>query len=81
MMCREMRGLLRKYPTFTDVRAGLTAALWGSGLEGQAESQWERVDDSRYRDPRWLKQDRRWPPALIDSLEAFLQLKSVSAPA
>jgi hypothetical protein len=40
LLGREMRGLLRKYPTFTDMRAGLAAALWGAGLEGQAETQW-----------------------------------------
>lgn len=37
---KEMRALLRRYPTFTDMRAGLAAALWAEGLEGQAESQW-----------------------------------------
>jgi len=44
---REMRALLRRYPTFEDMRAGLAAALWAEGLEAQAESQWERVDDPR----------------------------------
>ncbi len=37
---REMRALLRKYPNFVDMRAGLAAALWGEGLEGDAESNW-----------------------------------------
>jgi hypothetical protein len=25
----------------------------------------------------WLRKERRWPPALSDSLQALLQLKSV----
>jgi hypothetical protein len=31
----------------------------------------------RYRDVTWLRKERRWPPALTDSLQALLQLKSV----
>jgi hypothetical protein len=31
----------------------------------------------RYRDVSWLTKERRWPPALITSLQAFLQLKSI----
>jgi hypothetical protein len=31
----------------------------------------------RYKDVRWLAQERRWPPALVASLQAFLQLKSI----
>jgi hypothetical protein len=31
----------------------------------------------RYRDVNWLRKERRWPPALSDSLQALLQLKSV----
>lgn len=72
-----MRNLLRKYAGFTDVRAALTAALWGQGLEGQAETQWQRVDDPRYKDMNWLQNNRRWPPVLINNLKAFLSLKSV----
>ncbi|KAJ9529249.1 hypothetical protein QJQ45_007942 [Haematococcus lacustris] len=75
---REMRNLLRRYSSFTDMRAALAAALWGAGLEGQAEIQWERVDDARYRDRDWLKSERRWPPSLVANLEAFLDLKSVN---
>lgn len=45
----EMRSLLRRYPSFVDVRAALTAALWRAGQEAEAEDQWLRVDDPRYR--------------------------------
>ncbi|PNW75703.1 hypothetical protein CHLRE_12g537550v5 [Chlamydomonas reinhardtii] len=76
---REMRSLLRRYPDFADMRAALTGALWSIGKEGEAESQWERVDDPRYRDFAWLRFNRRWPPKLYKSLDAFLQLKSLPA--
>ncbi len=44
-----LRSLLRKYPNFPDMRAALAAALWGVGEEAKAESEWQRVDDPRYR--------------------------------
>lgn len=74
---REMRSLLRRYPDFTDMRAALAGALWSIGKEGDAENNWSRVDDPRYRDVRWLQNERRWPPRLYASLGAFLQLKSI----
>lgn len=74
---REMRTLLRRYPDFDDMRAALAAAQWAAGREGDAETNWERVEDPRYRDVNWLRRERRWPPALADSLQALLQLKSV----
>ncbi|CAD7700079.1 unnamed protein product [Ostreobium quekettii] len=73
---RLMRNLLRRYPTFPDMRAALTVALWRNGEEGEAEEEWLRVDDPRYRDVAWLKESRRWPPDLITGMEAFLELKS-----
>lgn len=41
--------MLRKYPEFPDMRAALAAALWEAGEEAKAESEWQRVDDPRYR--------------------------------
>ena len=43
-----MRSLLRRYPDFPDVRAALAAALWGIGKEGDAETEWRRVEDGRW---------------------------------
>lgn len=74
---RDMRSLLRRYPDFPDMRAALVAALWAIGKEGEAESNWQRMDDSRYRNPSWLSQQRRWPPSLTSALTAFLQIKSI----
>eukprot|EP00879_Flechtneria_rotunda_P029102 GHRR01031368.1.p1 GENE.GHRR01031368.1~~GHRR01031368.1.p1 ORF type:complete len:119 (+),score=31.16 GHRR01031368.1:390-746(+) len=74
---REMRTLLRRYPDFPDMRAALAAAQWAAGREGDAETNWQRVEDPRYRDVNWVRCKRRWPPTLVSSLEAFLQLKSL----
>lgn len=46
---REMRALLRRYPGFDDMRAALVGALWALGKEGDAETNWQRVDDIRYK--------------------------------
>lgn len=73
-----VRSLLRKYPDFQDMRAALAAMLWNEGREGDAESEWSRVDDPRYKDNNWLKVERRWPPKLIKAIDAFLELKSVT---
>jgi hypothetical protein len=59
------------------MRAALAAALWADGKEAGAESAWERVEDSRYKDRRWLRSERRWPPKMVVALEAFLDLKSI----
>lgn len=45
--CREMRSLLRRYPDFPDMRAALAAAQWAAGREGDAETNWQRVEDIR----------------------------------
>lgn len=74
---RQMRTLLRRYPDFADMRAALAAALWAAGREGEAETTWERVEDSRYRDVSWLSKQRRWPPSLVEAMNSLLTLKSV----
>ncbi len=71
-----MKSLVRKYPSFADMRAALTAALWQEGQGGEAESNWVAVVglDSRYKDLSWVKNVRRWPPAMVSALEHFLTL-------
>lgn len=71
-----MKSLVRKYPSFADMRAALTAALWEQGQGGEAESNWVAVVglDSRYKDLNWVKNVRRWPPAMVSALEHFLTL-------
>lgn len=73
---RNMRNLVRKYPMYSDMRAALAAALWAEGQQGEAESNWVAAVglDSRYQDLEWIRNIRRWPPEMINSLEKFLSL-------
>lgn len=74
---QEMRKLVRKYPKFPDMRAALSAGLWSQGRRGEAESHWAAAIglDSRYQDLDWVRDVRRWPPAMVSALDAFLSLK------
>ena len=71
-----MKSLVRKYPSFADMRAAITAVLWESGNRGEAESNWVAVVglDTRYKDLNWVKNIRRWPPKMVTALEHFLTL-------
>ncbi len=71
-----MKSLVRKYPSFVDMRAALTAALWDQGQPGEAESNWVAVVglDGRYKDLNWVEKVRRWPPKMVSALEKFLTL-------
>ncbi len=74
---KELKKLIRRYPTFVDARAALTALNWSQGEYGKAESNWIAVTelDPRYSDEEWLKQIRRWPPQPIKYLMNFINLK------
>lgn len=74
---RTLRAVVRKYPGFADARAALTAGLWATQKQGEAESQWVAVVglDQRYQDIDWIRTIRRWPPKMADALEQFLTLE------
>jgi tetratricopeptide (TPR) repeat protein len=74
---KELIKLIRRYPTFADARAALTALNWSNGEAGKAESNWIAVTelDPRYSDEEWLKKIRRWPPQPIKDLMNFIDLK------
>ena len=74
---KELKKLIRRYPTFADARAALTALNWSRGLLGQAESNWIAVTelDPRYSEEEWLIKVRRWPPEPIKDLMKFLAIK------
>ena len=74
---KELKNLIRRYPTFADARAALTALNWSKGEFGKAESNWIAVNelDPRYSDEEWLKKIRRWPPKPIKDLMNFIELK------
>ena len=69
--------MIRRYPTFADARAALTALQWSKGKSGEAESNWiAAVElDPRYAQKEWLLEVRRWPPAPVDDLMKFISLK------
>ena len=74
---KELKKLIRRYPTFADARAALTALEWAKGISGEAESNWIAVTelDSRYGDEEWLINVRRWPQKPTKDLMNFIALK------
>ena len=74
---KELKNLIRRYPTFADARAALTALDWSKGISGEAESNWIAVTelDSRYADEEWLVNVRRWPQKPTKDLMKFIALK------
>ena len=74
---KELKKLIRRYPTFADARAALTALDWSRGISGEAESNWIAVTelDSRYADEEWLINVRRWPQKPTQDLMKFIALK------
>ena len=73
----ELRKLIRRYPTFADARAALTALQWSRGKSGEAESNWiAAVElDPLYAQENWLLEVRRWPPAPVEDLMKFISIK------
>jgi tetratricopeptide (TPR) repeat protein len=74
---KELKKLIRRYPTFADARAALTALSWSKDESGKAESNWIAVTelDPRYSDKEWLIKVRRWPPKPTKDLMNFIDLK------
>lgn len=74
---KELKKLIRRYPTFADPRAALTALQWSKGMSGEAESNWIAVAelDPRYFDEEWLINVRRWPQKPTKDLMNFIALK------
>ena len=74
---RELKKLIRRYPTFADARAALTALNWSKGFVGEAESNWISVAElyPRYFDEEWLINIRRWPKKPTKDLMKFIALK------
>ncbi|CAL5223473.1 g5995 [Coccomyxa viridis] len=79
---KEMQKASRRAPGSADLRAALAALYWSQGKEAAAESEWNFACDrisvgcSRYTDPDWLSRIRRWPPRMVERMEAFLALAS-----
>ena len=62
-----------------EVHAALASVLYAERPEriALAEQQWDIATefDTRYQDIDWVKQERKWPPKMLQALEAFLHLR------
>ena len=74
---KELKKLIRRYPTFADARAALTALQWSRGKFGEAESNWIAASelDARYFQKEWVLNVRRWPPNPTRDLMKFIDLQ------
>ena len=74
----ELRAVSRRATGLVDARAALAALYWASGRPEDAEREWEFACDNvdvgcaKYRDPKWVAETRRWPPAMAELLRRFL---------
>lgn len=81
---REVRQILRKDPNFLDMRAALTAFLYGSGKQAEAEGEWEKLQQSQdgfgstmYSKGMAISRvQNRWPPRATAALDAYLNLSA-----
>ena len=76
---KELRRLNRRFPNFDEARAAAAGILWSSGDRAEAEGEWSRVDDPRYKDAKWLRNERHWPPRLVEAATALLEVRAVRA--
>ncbi|KAK3265962.1 hypothetical protein CYMTET_25388 [Cymbomonas tetramitiformis] len=77
---KEAQSLVRKDPNFWDMRAAVTAFLWGAGQEAAAEASWEdlKACGDGLGAALYSSVDRvkgRWPPRATAALAAFLALE------
>ena len=78
---KEMQSIARRLPGSADMRAALAAQFYNAGQEGEAESEWNfacstiTVGCIKYQDAEWLSTIRRWPPVMVERLQAFLKLR------
>lgn len=74
---KELKRLNRRFPNFDEARAAAAGILWNSGDRAEAEGEWSRVDDPRYKDVEWLRNERHWPPRLVEAATALLEVREV----
>ncbi|EKX53440.1 hypothetical protein GUITHDRAFT_150411 [Guillardia theta CCMP2712] len=51
-----------------DVPAALAAVKFAMGKEDEAKADFEKVQDQRFKDIRFVREGRLWPPKLVDAL-------------
>lgn len=67
------QSLAAQYPTYADAQAALAALYFEKGDLINANDCWEVAveQDSRYQDDSWVRDIRRWPPKLADTLKKY----------
>jgi tetratricopeptide (TPR) repeat protein len=76
----EAEAVARRAPNSADMRAALAALYYSRGRVAEAEEAWERacgrnVGCGKYRDLDYVRRIRRWPPVMVDKLDAFLSIR------
>ena len=76
----EAEAVARRAPNSADMRAALAALYYSRGRVADAEEAWERacgrnVGCGKYRDLDYVRRIRRWPPVMVDKLDAFLTVR------
>ena len=76
----EAEKVSRRAPNSADMRAALAALYYADGRVAEAEEAWElacgrNVGCGRYRDLDYVRRVRRWPPAMVEKLDAFLSIR------
>ncbi len=80
----ELASVARRAPNSADARTALAALRWAQGRPGDAEEAWSSAcataeGCARYKDGDYVRRIRRWPPRMVDHLDAFLQLRPPAA--
>eukprot|EP00871_Galdieria_phlegrea_P004454 jgi/Galph1/5009/GphlegSOOS_G3671.1 len=64
----------RKFPKLSDVYAALAAVEYTRGNLTAAETYWNSVDHPKIYTSEYLLHERKWPPKIVDALQAFRSL-------
>jgi tetratricopeptide (TPR) repeat protein len=78
---RELEDMARRAPGSVDQRVALAGLYYHDGRTQAAKEMWayaceqSKAGCEKYRDREWLDSVRRWPPAVSEMLEDFLELR------
>ena len=77
---KSIESLVRRAPNSADMRAAQAVLYYSQGRFEQAEDAWERAcareaGCAKYKDLDYVSRIRRWPPIMVDKLQAFLDVR------
>ena len=85
---RIAKQVVTRTPGFTDLHVLLAADAWAQGDKARALSEWDFACEAittgckKYKDVApggWLQEVRRWPPALVQAQQNFLERRPPSS--